>query len=425
MGTLMNPSDLAALVRPDEQRALEALERGDAELLDELLTRMADGHAGLHALSIHTIARKISKFKADFGEERARELLLRIGAELMATWTSQYRQGKVREAIADLILVHKYQHGGRIETLEEFDDAVILTLAPCGAGGHLERQGFPLRYSQWYGPWSDGVSAYCQGCKANQRALNESLGRDLWTTQKRDDGTCVIRFGKCHGESRLFSAGELNDLRTTRVERARSALARGERDIAPLLEGQRKEWMPWHDFGIVWLEYMYATALELGGADYLDELLRETYESGFVAGFPRYAAMTDAELVADVARTWNYHMADFSVTETNEAYLFTLDPCGSGGRLYRGTVWRDMFRYGATLAPILTQSHPISFRRAETPTYCTHCAASNRAQLKGGPQAPLFFLIDGHAQIRSGDACRQFTMKKGEREVSLFLSQVG
>ena len=59
--------------------------------------------------------------------------------------------------------------------------------------------------------------------------------------------------------------------------------------------------MPWHDFGVVWLEYFYAVALELGGADYLDEVLAQTYEPAFDAGFPRYAAMSDDELVREIA----------------------------------------------------------------------------------------------------------------------------
>ena len=214
MNTPLVPDALATLVRPDEDRAIDALRRNDRPALDASLARMADGHAGLHALSIHTIARKIAKFKADFGEGRAGELLRRIGAALMATWVAQYRAGQVREAIGDLVRVFKYQYGARIHSLEETDDAVTLTLSPCGSGGYLERQGFPRRYGEWYGEWSDGVSAFCQGCKANQRALNEALGEDVWTTEKRGDGECVVRFAKCgqgQGARRLFTDEDLGE----------------------------------------------------------------------------------------------------------------------------------------------------------------------------------------------------------------------
>ena len=141
-----------------------------------------------------------------------------------------------------------------------------------------------------------------------------------------------------------------------------------------------------------------ARALELGGPDYLDELLAQTYEPAFHAGFPRYAALTDEQLVAEVARTWNYHMADFTGHEEADRFVFRLDPCGSGGSLFRGQVWRDMFHYGEPLSPLMKDAQPINFNRRDAPTYCTRCAASHRAQLKGvgdgrAPDASLFAQI--------------------------------
>ena len=124
--------------------------------------------------------------------------------------------------------------------------------------------------------------------------------------------------------------------------------------------------------------------------------------------------MSDDELVREIARTWNYHCADFTIEEEDDRFVFRLDPCGSGGRLFRGEMWRDMFHYGEPLSPIMPDPHNINFNRAGAPTYCTHCAASNRAQLSGGSSEthPLFFVIDGHAQMKPGEACRQFSYKK-------------
>ena len=73
-----------------------------------------------------------------------------------------------------------------------------------------------------------------------------------------------------------------------------------------------------------------------------------------------------------------------------------------------------MFHYGEPLSPIMPEPHDINFNRCGAPAYCTHCAASNRAQLEGASSEshPLFFVIDGHAQIKPGEACRQFSYKK-------------
>ncbi len=407
---------LRSLVQPPETRAIEALRRGDLDTVRSLLPEMARGQAGLEALSLHTLARKIGKLRQDLGEAHAHEALRRIGARLMSTWAEQVRRGDVRGAVVDLIAVFKHQGAGRVAPPTETADAVILDLAPCGSGGQVDRQKLPQRHPAWYGDWSDGVNSFCQGCKANQSALNEAVGTPFWTTEKQPDGGCRMRFAKlgCAGQE-MFGAAEREELVRTRVQRAEHRLAQGRTDLEELLDGQRKDWMPWHDFGIVWLEFFYATALEIGGADYLDETLAQTYEPAFHAGFPRYASLSDEELVADVARTWNYHMADFTVHEEADRFEFRLDPCGSGGRLFRGQVWRDMFHYGEPLAPLMPDAHPINFGRRDAPAYCTHCAASNRAQLKGAGDGatPLFFVIDGHAQMRPGQPCRQYTYRKG------------
>jgi hypothetical protein len=402
-------AQLKEMARPFESHALDALAAGDIPRVRALMREMAQGPAGLDALSGHTLARKVGKLRQDFGEERTREALRRIGRQLMRTWARDLQAGDEKGAITAVIEVYKHQVGAQLKP-SETDDEVVVDLLPCGSGGRLERQGVTAKHPRWYAGWSDGVPSYCQLCKAYQDGLNEQVGYPAWTTEKGPDGTCRMRFRKQQPGTRLFEPGELDEAARTRLQRAEAALEAGDLEqVAALLDGQRKDWMPWHDFGIVCLEYFYNVALELGGPDYLDELLAQTYEPAFVAGFPRYDAMSDDELVREIARTWNYHCADFTIQEEDDRFVFVLDPCGSGGRLLRGQVWRDMFHYGEPLSQKMPQPHPINFQRHDAPTYCTHCAASNRAQFKGGP---LFFVIDGHAQMQPGQPCRQFSYKK-------------
>ncbi|MEZ5646303.1 MAG: hypothetical protein R3E99_14275 [Burkholderiaceae bacterium] len=418
MSRLFTDDRLRELSRPAESHAIDALHRGDMDALDRALTDMAQGHAGLDALSVHALARKAGKFRADLGEPAAREALERIGRQLMATWVADWRQGtrqSLRRGIGDLVAVFRHQVGAELEPLTEDDTHVTLCLRVCGSGGRVDRQKLAGRHPQAYGQWSDGVNSFCQGCKAQQRALNEAVGQAAWTTEKQADGACVLRFhkGASQGQA-LFDADEREAMTRTRVQEARLRLGRGDTDIGPLLDGQRKDWMPWHDFGVVWLAHCYAVALAHGGQAYLDEVLAQTYEPAFVAGFPHYASLDDEAMVREIARTWNYHCADFRLHEEDDRFVFTLDPCGSGGRLLRGQMWRDLFRYGRPLSPTIAQPDPINFMRREAPSYCTHCAASNRAQLSraADPSVPLFFVIDGHAQSAPGMPCRTFVYKR-------------
>ena len=422
MSRLYTDEQLAEIAKPFEDHALEALARGDIARVRELLVEMKNGNAGLDGLTGHTLARKAAKLRTDFGEAEALEALRRIGAQLMRTWTQQYIQGDERGAIADLVAVFREQTGAKTAPLEEDDDRIVLHLSPCGSGGRLERQGLPQRHPEIYGGWSDGVSSYCQICKASQKALNDSLRAEVWTTEKGDEGACRMAFAKRETRGqRLFDAGERKELTQTRADQAIEKLDRGETDIEALLKGQRKGWKPWHDFGLVMLEYFYGIALEKGGPDYLAEMLAETYAPAFNAGFPRYAAMSDAELVREIARTWNYHCADFTLSEEDDRFVFRLDPCGSGGRLFRGEMWRDMFHYGEPLSPIMQDPHDINFNRTNAPAYCTHCAASNKAQLAAAlsPGTPLFFVIDGHRQAKPGAPCGCFVYKRDASRESI------
>ena len=100
-------AQLAEIARPFEDHAIDALRAGDLRRVRELLREMAAGSAGLDALTAHTLARKVGKLRQDFGEERTRELLGRIGARIMSTWIAQFRAGDDRGAITDLVAVFR------------------------------------------------------------------------------------------------------------------------------------------------------------------------------------------------------------------------------------------------------------------------------------------------------------------------------
>ena len=130
-------------------------------------------------------------------------------------------------------------------------------------------------------------------------------------------------------------------------------------------------------------------------------------------------------LLATLAKVWHYHVAKFRVEEEEHRFRFVLDPCGSGGRLFRGEFHLDSFHYGDELSPLVEEKHSIAFNREGAPHYCTHCASSNRDMFKGG--GPLVFVVDGMAQMRPGMACHQYLWKKNApREVEpRLLEQVG
>ena len=161
---------------------------------------------------------------------------------------------------------------------------------------------------------------------------------------------------------------------------------------------------------MVWNEYTFASCREHGGMDYLEDCLKEGYDSGFSFLYASMEAFEDdAGRVSALAQNWHYHQGAFRIEEEEDRFAFILDPCGSGGRMFREEMTKDRFHYGTELAPIIKEPHNLTFGRKNFPLYCVHCASGNRDQFSGNP---LIFVVDGHAQMERGMPCRQYVWKK-------------
>ena len=88
----------------------------------------------------------------------------------------------------------------------------------------------------------------------------------------------------------------------------------------------------------------------------------------------------DRKAVAEsLAATWRAHSTSgvgpnpgaFEIDEDDEKLTFTMNPCGSGQRL-----WRNR-RYGPDGWGVTDEAHGWSYGREDFPLYCTHCAFMN------------------------------------------------
>jgi len=416
------------LSKPLAQLALEAIAAGDNERCLDLLRQMAGAHAALHALGTATLARIWGKWYREQGEDATAAMLSRIGARMAEPYVHQLREGQVGGAIADLLAVFKHQMGTVIEILGQEGEALRLLLSPCGSGGTFLRRGYETKYPQWHTRFSDGTPVFCRGCKAVQEGVNQGCGETFWRTEVSAEvaGDCAMTFTLSQTEGRaVFSAEALADLTSTRIERAIALAEAGDFDIAHLIDHQHRDWRPWHDTIMCWNEYTFAACIEFGGMDYLEDCLKECYDSAFAFIYQSMESFaSDADRLVALAQNWHYHQGAFRLEEEEDRFVFILDPCGSGGRLFREEMHKDMFHYGGDLAPITREPHRLTFKRTDFPTYCVHCASGNIDQFSGNP---LVFVIDGHAQLRRGMACRQYVWKKGapRRVEQRLLDQVG
>ncbi len=428
MSRIFSDEELKELSKSLPQKALEALDKGETGKLSQLLLQMSTAHTALHFLGVAAITRIWAKWQQDYGQEKTREMLERIGRQVMRPYIEQFLQGQEKETFSELIDIYKHHVGAKIVPLGQADDAIEFSLAPCGSGGINVLKGFEKKMPHWYTRFDDGTPIFCVGCKSLQKALNDAAEEKIWTTEinKKLPGGCTMRFRqKATRGQKLYSETELYELPKSRAEKALNLIASDKLEVRELIDGQETDWAGWHDTLMVWNEYTFAACEELGGMTYLEDCLKEGYDSSFSF---LYASMegfeTDKDRVDALAQNWHYHQGAFRIEEEDDRFVFVLDPCGSGGRMLREEMTKDRFHYGGELAPIVKQPHDLTFNRTDFPMYCVHCASGNKDQFKGNP---LIFVVDGHAQMRKGMPCRQYVWKKGVKGVveTELLKQVG
>jgi hypothetical protein len=411
--------ELVKQSRPLADLALEAVEAGQVQQLHYLLNEMDQGHAGLCGLGLQWLPRMWGKIRTDFGEDVLDGMLGKSSFYLMEPYVEEFLGGDEKGVVSQIIRMWMYQHGANIVPLGETDEEVAFSLTPCGSGGKVLLSGWPQSLPDVLGPCSDGTPIFCRGCKALQKAFNEACGAEAWTTEINQGllGGCTMRFfkQKSKGQS-LFEPLELYQVVKSRCRQAIEKILAGDLNIRELIKDQHREWLPYHDLMISYAVCIQAEVYREKGSEYLDTFLKESYDTSFAMFYPAHDALDDLGLLRMFVQTWHYHQATFRVEEEENRFAFILDPCGSGGRMYRGDMHKGRFQYGTGMPCLMKEPANINFNRKDYPVYCTHCASSNRDQYEGNP---FVFVIDGHAMKDPNSPCVQYLYKKdAKREVS-------
>ncbi len=424
---LFTEEELRLESRPLCALAEEALRQGQTDRLRYLLGKMSVAHFDLFFGYLHWFTRLIGKIFMDFHEPYFLRVLSRLAAGLMAPVGEKIRQGEEKEAFSHLVALWLHQMG-RVEPLGETENQLVFGVAPCGSGGRLQLEAWYEMQPRVYPGLESGKPLFCRFCEHLQGALNEATGRATWlvSPETRRKGFCRMSFEKQRTRGdRMFDTDELTRLTTPRYKQALAMLDQGNLDIQDLLEQQHTEWRPLHDFFCLAVTGLLSVIYEDQGIDYLSGLVRDTYGTLFESAYVMYSMVDDRTLFRNLVKNWYYHQATFRVSEEEDRFVFHLDPCGSGGRLLRGEMGdASCFRYGDGFLCEIGEAGDTTFNRAPFPTYCTHCAVTNRDQFLGRPWA---FLVDGRVQTQPGSPCRQYLYKKGaERSPPAgLLAQVG
>jgi hypothetical protein len=115
------------------------------------------------------------------------------------------------------------------------------------------------------------------------------------------------------------------------------------------------------------------------GDDGVEEAWTYSLERSWKQPVETIAKSDRREIAKALAATWRAHSTSgvgphpgaFEIAEDEEKLTFTMNPCGSGQRLWR------MGRYGEDGWGVTDEAHDWSYEREGFPLYCTHCAFMN------------------------------------------------
>lgn len=183
---------------------------------------------------------------------------------------------------------------------------------------------------------------------------------------------------------RWFTQPQIERMTVPVIRRIRSRIRSGDLDGAlALCEELKHERIILHDFLAEAATALATwTSRELGEDSLYDAFLfvfeqsavRQVYNL-IATGGPRHveAAMLARNCwLAHSCSGAGEHGAEFAILEDDHRFTFVLDPCGSGGRIWRKGLYEPQGKFALT-----ARAHPWSYGRPGFPAYCTHCAVLN------------------------------------------------
>jgi hypothetical protein len=181
---------------------------------------------------------------------------------------------------------------------------------------------------------------------------------------------------------RWFSDDELEEMSRPTMDRVIEAIDRGDTETAKrLCEEMKRESQFMHDLLVDGVAGLISFVKEELGDEGVERAWTYSLERSWKGPVEAIAASDRREIAKALAATWRAHSTSgvgpnpgaFEIDEDEEKLTFTMNPCGSGQRL-----WRNR-RYGPDGWGVTDGAHDWTYGREGFPLYCTHCAFMNEA----------------------------------------------
>lgn len=402
MHRIFSEEERARLDTHPAQRAAEALDRGDVRSTRLLALRLGTAHYHLYFGYLHWIARMLGGVY----RRRGVDALHRALRESVSVWLKPALERFPVQGwgcgVRGLLLPWRSDLGGL--RIREEPGRVVVQRRPCGAGGRLLLEGWCERLPHAYPRVREGHAltrgqagfpVFCTACEAVRELSEEALGYPLFRMEGpppgRAGGRCTLVFprppaagaGTGTAPDPVFPGYEVPAWEEPLMRRAGRLLRAGRlREARRLFELYPAEWQPLHDILAQWSSALLSVVYRAEGPEGVARCLASCYDPVFQNAFELMKVRDDRANIESMAEVLHTHyMGGFRGEEEEDRFTFHLDTCGSGGMLLR----RGLCEPHGSLAR-LAGAHAHSFSMAGLPVYCTHCAGTNRVQIRnGGP----------------------------------------
>lgn len=168
----------------------------------------------------------------------------------------------------------------------------------------------------------------------------------------------------------LFTREELDELGARTDETILNAMDRGDIQKARnLVKHMYRELIAMHDIEVTMVTAALSFIGKRFGDDVLHEALHEMLASWVKEAAREYAKIQDPRVKAKMfARGLKGHGVKVKIEEDSEKFIFSMEPCGSGGKLIRSGSYEPPKNFYRVKKPRL-----MTHRRPDYPVYCAHC----------------------------------------------------
>jgi len=130
-----------------------------------------------------------------------------------------------------------------------------------------------------------------------------------------------------------------------------------------------RHWRAEHDRGLDAVCALLTHVYRAHGIDVLEHSIRTVGDGTLLAWMPRDIERSPEDRIRVWAAMLHGNFAEFTITEDDERFVITQDPCGSCGRQLECRAFPGPFDHATVSEP-----HPITFDRGDVPIYRTHVA---------------------------------------------------